>query len=244
MNPFIKNKKQLSIFITAGFPKLESTKDQLLYLQDSGVDFIEVGIPFSDPMADGEIIQKASSIALKNGMNLKLLFRQLESIQSTIQVPIVLMGYLNPILQFGIEHFLINCQKLKIKSVIIPDLSLEIYERYYQSLFEKYNVSISFLITPQTSDLRVERIAEVCKSSFVYLVSKKSITGNETIQLDQQEEYQRIKNLCKETPLMLGFGISSKSDIEKAHLHCDGAIIGSAYIKSILEERSYIDEIL
>jgi tryptophan synthase alpha chain len=243
MNPFKKNKKQLSIFITAGFPSLESTTTQILELQSKGVDFIEVGIPFSDPMADGEVIQKASAIALKNGMNLQLLFDQLLSMQLQIKVPIVLMGYLNPILQFGMKNFLEKCKSLNISSVIIPDLSLEIYERYYQSLFEKYDMPITFLITPEVSNERVKEIAIKCKKSFVYLVSKTSITGGVDSKFDSQKDYLRIKSFCSEVPIMMGFGISTKKDVEQVYKYCDGAIIGSAFIKSILDKRDLISEI-
>ncbi len=243
MNPFKKNKKQLSIFITAGFPSLESATTQILELQSRGVDFIEVGIPFSDPMADGEVIQKASAIALKNGMNLQLLFDQLLSIQLQIKVPIVLMGYLNPILQFGMKNFLEKCKSLNISSVIIPDLSLEIYERYYQSLFEKYDMPITFLITPEVSNERVKEIAIKCKKSFVYLVSKTSITGGVDSKFDSQKDYLRIKSFCSEVPIMMGFGISTKKDVEQVYKYCDGAIIGSAFIKSILDKRDLISEI-
>jgi tryptophan synthase alpha chain len=243
MNPFKKNKKQLSIFITAGFPSLESTTTQILELQFRGVDFIEVGIPFSDPMADGEVIQMASAIALKNGMNLQLLFDQLLSMQLQIKVPIVLMGYLNPILQFGMKNFLEKCKSLNISSVIIPDLSLEIYERYYQSLFEKYNIPITFLITPEVSNERVKEIAIKCKKSFVYLVSKTSITGGVDSKFDSQKDYLRIKSFCSEVPIMMGFGISTKKDVEQVYKYCDGAIIGSAFIKSILDKRDLISEI-
>lgn len=243
MNPFKKNKKQLSIFITAGFPSLESTTTQILELQSRGVDFIEVGIPFSDPMADGEVIQMASAIALKNGMNLQLLFDQLLSMQLQIKVPIVLMGYLNPILQFGMKNFLEKCKSLNISSVIIPDLSLEIYERYYQSLFEKYDMPITFLITPEVSNERVKEIAIKCKKSFVYLVSKTSITGGVDSKFDSQKDYLRIKSFCSEVPIMMGFGISTKKDVEQVYKYCDGAIIGSAFIKSILDKRDLISEI-
>ena len=243
MNPFKKNKKQLSIFITAGFPSLESTTTQILELQSRGVDFIEVGIPFSDPMADGEVIQMASAIALKNGMNLQLLFDQLLSMQLQIKVPIVLMGYLNPILQFGMKNFLEKCKSLNISSVIIPDLSLEIYERYYQSLFEKYDMPITFLITPEVSNERVKEIAIKCKKSFVYLVSKTSITGGVDSKFDSQKDYLRIKSFCSEVPIMMGFGVSTKKDVEQVYKYCDGAIIGSAFIKSILDKRDLISEI-
>ena len=146
MNRFIKDKKQLSIFITAGFPTLDSTAAQIIELQSKGIDFIEVGIPFSDPMADGVVIQESSSIALANGMNMDVLFDQLDSIKNQVQIPLVLMGYLNPVLQYGLEKFLIRCKDLKIASVILADMSIEIYERFYKELFDKYEFPMTFLI--------------------------------------------------------------------------------------------------
>lgn len=234
MNPFKKQNKQLSIFITAGYPSLESTTKQILTLQEQGIDFIEVGIPFSDPMADGPVIQETSSIALKNGMHLDLLFDQLFSIKESVKIPLVIMGYLNPVLQYGIEKFLLKCKELSIASVILPDMSLELYERFYQSNFKKYGISVSFLITPTTSDDRIERIANVSRNSFVYLVSQTSITGGTSaINSEMNDRYKEIKQICGETPVMLGFGINSKDDVFKAHQNCDGAIIGSAYLKAL-----------
>ena len=232
MNPFKKQNKQLSIFITAGYPTLESTTKQILTLQEQGIDFIEVGIPFSDPMADGPVIQETSSIAIQNGMHLDLLFEQLFSIKEKVKIPLVIMGYLNPVLQFGIEKFLSKCNELSIASVILPDMSLELYERFYQSNFKKYAISVSFLITPTTSDDRIERIANVSRNSFVYLVSQTSITGGtSSINTEMNTRYKEIKQICGETPVMLGFGINTKDDVLKAQQNCDGAIIGSAYLK-------------
>ena len=234
MNPFKKQNKQLSIFITAGYPTLESTTQQILTLQEQGIDFIEVGIPFSDPIADGPVIQETSSIALQNGMQLDLLFEQLFSIKESVKTPLVIMGYLNPVLQFGIEKFLSKCKELAIASVILPDMSLELYERFYQSNFKKFGISVSFLITPTTSNNRIERIANASQNSFVYLVSQTSITGGiSSINTEMNNRYKEIKTICKETPVMLGFGINTKEDVLKAHQNCDGAIIGSAYLKTL-----------
>lgn len=243
MNRFIKDNKQLSIFITAGFPTLESTKEQILHLQNKGVDFIEVGIPFSDPMADGPIIQESSSIALANGMNLDVLFDQLEEISEEVKIPLVLMGYLNPVLQYGLEKFLSKCQKLKIASVILPDMSIEIYNRFYKSQFEYYSIPVTFLITPNSSNERIKEVVETSINSFIYLVSKTSITGNQ-MEMDENlfSRYKEIKDLCKEIPVMMGFGISTKKDVEQAHKYCDGAIIGSAYIRSLLKEVDFFEE--
>ncbi len=232
-NKFKQEKKQVSIFITAGYPKLESTVEQILFLQEKGIDFIEVGIPFSDPMADGETIQKSSSLALSNGMNLEILFQQLESIQDKVKIPLVLMGYLNPVLQFGLEKFLQKCQNLNISNLIIPDISFEIYTFKYKELFEKYKIELCFLITPNTSNKRIELISKKCKNGFIYLVSQNATTGQEKGEKDLSNRYEEIKLLCKNVPLMMGFGISDKQGIKKAHQYCDGAIIGSAYLKAL-----------
>ena len=243
-NPFRKDTKQLSIFTTAGYPQLDSLKGQIESFEKYNIDFIEVGIPFSDPIADGPVIQNASSIAIKNGMNLTLLFQQLKEIKTSI--PLVLMGYLNPVMNFGIEKFLIQCKECKIASVILPDLSLEIYERDYQMLFEEYNFTPVFLITPKTDQNRILKIAELCKNSFVYLVSDNATTGKAMNPLTERTgSFKRIKELCLETPLMVGFGIKTKSDVEQIQAVVDGAIIGSAYLKSIESESSekFLEEI-
>lgn len=239
MTPFKKNKKQLSIFITAGYPALNSLNEQLLFLQDSGIDFIEVGIPFSDPLADGPVIQATSTIALKNGMNLALLFDQLSKRTSTI--PLVLMGYLNPVLAFGIEKFLERCVDCGVKTVILPDLSLEIYQRNYQSHFEKFGVSPAFIVTPSSSDDRIELAAELCKASFVYVVSSNTTTGSTTNALSENAvRYNEIKQLCGVTPVFIGFGIKTKEDVLSAQSSADGAIIGSAYLKALSHEEQTI----
>ena len=162
--PFRKKTKQLSVFTTAGYPKLDSLKGQINTFEKYNIDFIEVGIPFSDPIADGPVIQNTSSIAIKNGMNLNIIFKQLKEIRTSI--PIVLMGYLNPVMNFGIENFLKQCAECNIASVILPDLSLEIYQRDYQLLFEEYNLSPVFLITPKTDENRILKIAQLCKSQY------------------------------------------------------------------------------
>lgn len=231
-NPFKKEKKQLSIFTTAGYPKLDSLSTQIKELEDNGVDFIEVGIPFSDPIADGPTIQRTSSIAISNGMNLNVLFSQLKGIKTN--VPLVLMGYLNPIINFGIEKFLIKCADVSIRTVILPDLSIEIYLRDYEKLFLANNVNPVFLVTPKTEIERVKRIAHLCENSFVYLVSDNATTGNNTVKFDDQSQnFARIKQQCGKTPVFIGFGIASKEDVEVVHELVDGAIIGSAYLKAV-----------
>jgi len=234
MNPFKKDKKQVSIFVTAGYPKIDSLKGQLLQLQEQGVDFIEVGIPFSDPMADGPVIQETSSIALHNGMKLGLLLDQLDDVKSEIKIPLVLMGYLNPVLQFGLDAFLSRCQSLNIASLILPDLSVELYETKFKAVFEKYNIPVTFLITPISPNDRVKRVAQVCKNSFVYLVGQNSITGQGySIDSNMTNRYAELKSLCGNTPLFLGFGIDSKEKKEQAFTSVDGVIVGTAYLKAV-----------
>lgn len=246
-NPFKQVHKQTSFFITAGFPQRDSLPDQLLLLQAKGVDFIEIGMPFSDPMADGPVIQQCSSIALQNGMTPDLLFEQLEEIREKIHVPLVLMGYFNPVLQYGMKAFLEKCRQLRISSLILPDLPLELYLSEYKALVEASGISMTFLVTPQTSDERIRKIAEVCQNSFVYLVGQNSITGTTyTISEAQLGCYAAIKQLCGETPVMLGFGIDSPERQQQAFLHCDGAIIGSAYLKAVQNgtETAFLDALL
>jgi tryptophan synthase alpha chain len=247
MNPFKKDKKQISIFITAGYPTLESTTEQILNLQASGIDFIEVGIPFSDPMADGPVIQETSSVALANGMQMDLLFDQLSSIKTQVTIPLVLMGYLNPVLQYGLDKFLEKCKTLEIASVILPDMSLELYERFYKTQFENYQIPVSFLITPLTNDDRIQKIAKISANSFVYLVSVTSITGGK-IKIDNNivNRYDEIKRRCSDTPVMIGFGISNSSDVKNAQKHSDGAIIGSAYLKAVAngDSASFVNELV
>jgi len=247
MNPFIKNKKQVSIFVTAGYPHFDSLKGQLLQLQEQGVDFAEVGIPFSDPMADGPVIQETSTVALRNGMKLELLLQQLESMRNDIHIPLVLMGYLNPVLQFGLDSFLSRCQKLDIKSLILPDLSLELYQNRYRETFEKYGVPVTFLITPLTPNDRVQRIAQACQNSFVYLVGQNSITGQGYAINDAlATRYAQLKALCGEAPLFLGFGIDSKEKKEKAFESVDGVIVGTAYLKAVKsgEEVAFLENLM
>lgn len=247
INPFKKEKKQISIFITAGFPSMESTIEQIVNLQDQGVDFIELGIPFSDPMADGPVIQHTSNVALANGMNLHVLFEMIAKNKELISIPLVLMGYFNPILQMGLPYFLENCQKNKIRHVIIPDISVELFESHYQKLFEQFDVHLCFLVTPETADERIQKMASYSKNAFIYLVSQAAITGeNKEINTALTQRYTEIKQLCGETPLMLGFGIKNKQDVKKAQQFTDGAIIGTAYLKAleIGEEMGFVEGVI
>ncbi|HEY6162480.1 MAG TPA: tryptophan synthase subunit alpha [Bacteroidia bacterium] len=224
----------LSVYFTAGFPALEDTVPVLEHLVNAGVDMIEIGIPFSDPLADGPVIQQSSERALENGMSLKKLFGQLKDHKS--KAPLLLMGYLNPVLQFGAENFCREAQACGISGVIIPDLPMQEYQEEYKTLFEKYGLVNVFLITPQTSAERIRFIDEH-SNGFIYLVSSASTTGVKSGISEEQERYfARVKNMKLKNPLMIGFGISDKKGFEKACAHANGAIIGSAFIKMLNED--------
>ena len=246
MNPFKQTKKSVSIFITAGYPEKESLTQQILSLQEQGIDFLEIGIPFSDPMADGPIIQETSTLALKNGMTLSLLLEQLETIKDQINIPLVLMGYLNPILQFGLETFLEKCAFLGISGLIIPDLSYELAHTKYRKIIEESTVPLIYLITPLTSDGRVSQIAAASSSAFVYLVGQNSITGSDYSLQKHASRYKQLKQICGEVPLFLGFGISTADQKKEAFNYTDGVIIGSAYLKAISEKKEvrFIEKLL
>jgi tryptophan synthase alpha chain len=231
-----KEDKILSIYMTAGYPALNDTPRLLEMLQDSGADMVEIGIPFSDPLADGPVIQQSSQKALQNGMTLDLLFNQLQGIRRRISMPLVLMGYLNPILQMGMKVFLSKCRDTGIDGVIIPDLPAFEYEEKYLELFSSYGIYHSLLITPQTSEERIRKIAGL-SGGFLYLVAASSTTGARTsIGIPQQEYFERIKKMELPLPGLIGFGISNRDTFQTACRHARGAIIGSAFIKAIGEE--------
>lgn len=242
MNPFKKANKQVSIFTTAGFPNRDSLPEQLDLFNEASIDFIEVGIPFSDPLADGPVIQETSSIAIQNGITIDGIFEQLSAINTSI--PIVLMGYINPVMNYGFERFLQKASGLKVAGLILPDMSVEIYERYFQPFFKKYEVNPIFLITPNTEEFRIQKVAELCANSFVYLVSSNSTTGSNT-EVSLGNEVLRIKSICGETPLMIGFGIKNRETVERLWNYADGVIIGSAFLKAVMQgsERAFLEEI-
>lgn len=244
-----EDKKLLSIYFTAGYPNLNDTTKIILELEKSGVDMIEIGLPFSDPLADGPTIQASSTQALKNGMSTELLFQQLTNIRESVQIPLIIMGYFNPMLQFGVEKFCQKCQEVGIDGLIIPDLPLKIYESDYKELFEKHDLKNIFLITPQTSDERILKIDNL-SNSFIYMVSSSSVTGNQVGFNEIQENYfERIASLNLKNPQIIGFGISDKTTFQQATKHQKGAIIGSGFInfikKNSVESISiYINNIL
>jgi tryptophan synthase alpha chain len=233
-----KGKNILSIYFTAGYPYLDSTSVIINELQKSRVDMLEIGIPFSDPLADGKTIQESSETALKNGMSLKLLFEQLKNVRKTIDMPLLLMGYLNPVLQYGVKNFCKKCREIDIDGVIIPDLPVQEYLDDYKEIFDEHNLNNIFLITPQSSD---ERIRWIDKNSngFIYAVSSFSITGNKLEINERKKNYfEKIRQMNLKNPIMIGFGISDKNSFEFACEYANGAIIGSAFINAIKESKN------
>ena len=230
---FNKKKNLLSIYFTAGFPDINDTLKIIKELDKSKVDIIEIGLPFSDPLADGPTIQKSSEKALSNGMTTNLLFDQLKDLRKISDIPVVIMGYFNPILQYGIEKFCSNCKDVGIDGLIIPDLPADIFKKNYKIIFEKYKLNMMFLITPQTSNERINLIDDLSKG-FIYMVSSYSVTGaKDSFDKYQIEYFKRIKKSNLSNPLLIGFGISNKKTFQAACQNSNGAIIGSAYIKYI-----------
>lgn len=228
----------LSIYLTAGYPGLNDTVRLLQAIQDHGADMVEIGIPFSDPLADGPVIQQSSLQALRNGMKLDLLFRQLETIRETVHIPLILMGYLNPVLQMGMERFLSRCRDTGIDGVIIPDLPPAEYESSYSEMFGNYGIYHSMLVTPHTDDDRIKQIAALSKG-FLYLVADASTTGARDSVGDHQRDYfQRLKAMNLPLPGLIGFGISNRKTFLTACSYARGAIIGSAFIRALGEQNS------
>ena len=226
-----ENKKLLSIYFTAGYPKINDTVSIIEELEKNGVDMIEIGLPFSDPLADGPTIQESSTIAIENGMTTSLLFEQLKEIRKTVQIPLLIMGYFNPMMQFGIEKFCQKCAEVGIDGLIIPDLPLYVYETEYKAIFEKYDLKNVFLITPQTSNERIAQI-DAISDSFIYLVSSAAVTGSQSgFGNEQMDYFKRISDLNLKNPQIVGFGIKDEETFQQATQYQKGAIIGSAFIK-------------
>ncbi len=233
----------LSIYYTAGYPTLDSTLPIAEKLETIGIDFLEIGFPYSDPVADGPVIQHSSEVALKNGMNLKTLFEQLKDLRKRVSIPVFLMGYCNPVLQYGVENFCKSCQEVGVNGVIIPDLPMYEYEELYQDIFERYGISNVFLVTPQTSEERIRKI-DTLSTSFIYLLSSNATTGKTLEVKDTSEAYfKRLKDMRLQHPLVIGFGISSAQTFQKATDYANGAIVGSAFVK-LLAEEDYESQIL
>ncbi len=238
INKLFEEKKNniLSVFFTAGHPTLDSTETIIKTLENSGADLIEIGIPFSDPTADGLVIQKSSQVALDNGMSLKLLFEQLKNIRESVNIPLIMMGYLNPVLQYGIENFCKKCNEVGIDGLILPDLPISIFVKEYQETFRKHNLHNIFLISPQTVEERI-RLIDSETDGFIYMVASSSITGAKSGISEKQIEYfNRVQSMNLKNPTVIGFGISNKDTFDTACKYANGAIIGSAFVKALDEE--------
>ena len=238
-----KEEKLLSLYFCAGCPTLEGTGDVILTMQRRGIAMIEVGIPFSDPLADGPVIQSAATQALKNGMNLRTLFAQLRAIKDEVQIPLVLMGYLNPILHYGIEAFCKSCVESGISGMIIPDLPFKDYQDVVKPIADRYDLRVIMLITPETSEARI-RFIDDNTDGFIYMVSSAAITGAQKSFDDAKQEYfRRINQMNLRNPRMIGFGISNRQTLEAAQKNAAGAIIGSKFV-TLLNESKNADEAL
>lgn len=232
-NTLAQDKKLLSIYFTAGYPEPEDTVSIIKDLEKNGIDFIEIGLPFSDPLADGPTIQESSGVALKNGMTTRKLFQQLEGIREKVEIPLIIMGYFNPILQFGVEEFCERCAEVGVDGLIIPDLPVEEYNEKYRKIFEKYGLSNIFLITPQTSEERIRFIDSVSEG-FIYMVSTASVTGStKGFTQETRDYFRRISAMNLKNPQIIGFGISDEETYRQATEFAKGAIIGSAFIKHL-----------
>ena len=230
-----KTNNILSLYFCAGSPTLDGTVSVLQTLEQRGIDMVEIGIPFSDPMADGPVIQTAATKALRNGMSLKMLFSQLQNIRQTVHIPLILMGYLNPVIQFGFENFCKKCVEVGVDGMILPDLPFKDYMEQYKPIADKYDVRIIMLITPETSEERIRFIDEHT-DGFIYMVSSAATTGAQQSFNDEKQAYfNRVHAMNLRNPLMIGFGISNKQTLDAAHANAQGAIIGSKFVQ-LLDE--------
>jgi tryptophan synthase alpha chain len=244
LNHLFATKKDnlLSIYYTAGYPALNTTVDIAEALEKAGTDFLEIGFPYSDPVADGPTIQNSSQQALDNGMTLDVLFEQLKDLRKRVTIPILLMGYVNPILQYGVERFCKKAAELGVDGIIVPDLPMYEYESMYAKFFIDNNLSNIFLVTPQTTPDRIRKIDEL-SNAFIYLLSSSSITGGSLNVSDSIEAYYtRVKAMNLKNPTIIGFGISDNTTFTKACQYADGAIVGSKFVK-LLDEKNYLDKI-
>lgn len=230
----------LNIYFTAGYPQLGDTRRVLKAVQAGGAHIVEIGMPYSDPIADGETIQQSNQQALENGMSLAVLFEQLQGMRDEISVPVILMGYLNPVVQMGVETFCQKCQEVGVDGLILPDLPVEEYQEEYKPIFDRYGLINIFLITPQTSEARIRRIDEI-SSGFIYMVSSASVTGSTSGITPVMEAYfNRVNQMNLKNPRLIGFGIKDRETFLQASLHASGAIIGSQFIR-VLEQATDLE---
>jgi tryptophan synthase alpha chain len=227
-----KNKRILNVYCTAGYPTLQSTINVMRSLQENGADLIELGMPYSDPLADGPVIQASSSKALQNGMTISTLFNQLKDFRKDITVPVILMGYLNPLLQYGFEKFCAKAAEVGIDGIIIPDIPMYEFEQEYSAVIKKYALDFIFLVTPETSEERIKKLDQL-SSGFLYAVSSSSITGSDKDFSPVETYLHKLQSLKLKNPVLVGFGIKDKATFETACKYANGAIIGSAYIKAL-----------
>jgi tryptophan synthase alpha chain len=228
----IKKGKLLNVYCTAGYPTQDSTLQVMKALQDNGADMIELGMPYSDPLADGPVIQASSSKALANGMTIAKLFAQLKDFRNEIHLPVILMGYMNPVLQYGFEKFCADAKAVGIDGLILPDLPVYEFETEYDAVIQQYGLDFIFLVTPETSDERIKKLDSL-SNGFLYAVSSSSTTGKDKNMSDVHEYLQRLKSLQLKNPVLVGFGIKDKETFDAACAHANGAIIGTAYIKAL-----------
>jgi tryptophan synthase alpha chain len=231
----------LSVYFTAGYPRLDSTTAIIKALADSGADMIEIGMPFSDPIADGLVIQQSNQKALRNGMNLKLLFQQLSNIRNDVKIPLLLMGYINPVMQFGIEKFCMECERIGIDGGIIPDMPPSVYSEEYLHIFNKSCLYNILLITPQSSKDRISYIDKISQG-FIYMVSSASVTGSrEGFSDDQMLYFKRVSEMKLRNPCLIGFGISDQKTFRNASEYARGGIIGSAFVETLEKEGDSVE---
>jgi len=235
-----RGQKVLNVYCTAGYPQLNSTLEVMKALQDNGADIIELGMPYSDPLADGPVIQQSSSIALANGMTIKKLFEQLKEFRKEISLPVVLMGYMNPVLQYGFEKFCADAAAVGIDGLILPDLPEHEFETEYGTIIKKHGLDFIFLVTPETSEQRIKKLDEL-STGFLYAVSSSSTTGSDKNMTDVKTYLQKLKNLKLQNPVLVGFGIKDKTTFETACANANGAIIGTAYIKALAQPGNIAD---
>ena len=230
--------KKLNIYFTAGIPELEDTAEIIKLIQESGADMMEIGMPYSDPVADGPVIQQAHERALQNGMTIERLFAQLKTVKDEIKIPVILMGYINPVLRFGFEDFCKQCSESGVSGLIIPDLPPVEFEKNYRSILEHYGLHFTFLVTPETSDERILYLDSL-SSGFLYAVSSSSTTGNSNTVVKNEDYLSRLAALPLKNPVMIGFGIKSKEDFESVTEKADGGIIGTAFVNVLLQNKDW-----
>lgn len=245
INKLFAEKKEniLSIYYTAGYPEIGATLKIAQALEKAGADFLEIGFPYSDPVADGPTIQHSSQVSIENGMTLKVLFQQLKDLRPQVSIPVLLMGYVNPMLQYGVANFCRDAAEAGIDGIIVPDLPLYEYEEMYKDEFRKNGLSNIFLVTPQTSEERIRKIDDL-STGFIYLLSSAATTGKDLDQSDKiTQYYERVKAMDLKNPLVIGFGISDKQSFDRANKYVDGAIVGTAFVKTIGNTKDYLSHI-